>query len=114
MSDFEDILTADADQFTDTFGESVVYIDAATSTERTITAIVERGAPGQVEGPSYGVANTFKVIVINDSTTGISSDEVDCGRDVIKLAHRLGKTATERTIISIAGHDPGLLTLEVR
>lgn len=74
----------------DGFGaESVVYTKPGGAT-RTIKAIVNRTPPENYQGVQAGVA---ELLVANNSTTGISSAEIDFGGDSITLAVDIGKSA---------------------
>jgi len=92
-------------------------LQAGTDAEETraITAIVERNNYiAKLSGAPYGTSPVLEVTVVNDSDDGISSDEIDTGRDIIELAVRLGETAQRRRITKILWMDEGMLGLEVR
>ena len=114
MSVFTDRLAADlVPDLLDEFGETVTY-RPRTGDARSITAIVERGGPADLAPAAGGVAPLLRVRVANDSTTGISSDEIDTGGDRIDVAHRVGVAATTRPIVRIIEHDAASLLLELR
>lgn len=115
-------ITDDADLFVDTdeFGESVTYYPRAypgqtVRASRLISAVVFREqlqAVGQDGGET--VLPMFEVHVINNSTTGISSDELDIGGDRIGFPPRDGETAEKRRITRVITQDHGMLILECR
>ena len=97
------------------FAESVVYWARGAVSGRTITAVVMReqitafdSAGGQVNLPS------FEVHVANDSTSGISSSELNTGGDEIAFPPRDGKTAARKSILQLVTQDHGMLVLECR
>jgi hypothetical protein len=94
----------------DDFAESVVYYPRGGGS-RSINAVVFR------EGVQYFIDDTqnamaaYEVHVANDALTGISSNSINCGGDVLGFPPRDGKTATRHTIKKIAGQDNGMLVL---
>jgi hypothetical protein len=103
----------------DDFAEYVTYYPHRYSGEtarepRQIKAVVERE---QITAFAEDVATNlpmFKIHVANDSVYGISSEELDTGGDKIGLSPRDGKTAEQRSIISLITQDHGMLVLECR
>ena len=89
-------------------------LSPAEAMAREITAIVGREGPGELPGTPHGSSYRAVVRVANNSTTGISSAEIDCGGDKVTLAVRIGKTAIERRITDIISQNAGMLTLGVR
>ena len=71
-----------------------------------ITAFDSAG--GQVNLPS------FEVHVANNSTSGISSSELNTGGDEIAFPPRDGKTATRKSVLQLVTQDHGMLVLECR
>lgn len=112
-SEFDQELIDSAADMVDTCGESVTYYPKAGGS-RAITAIVNRGQPGSLDGAPHGVSPRLIIYVANDSTTGISSDEIDIGGDELKVAVRIGETAQNRRITKIATMDAGMMELELR
>lgn len=93
---------------TDDFAESVTYVPHNYAGEtvrvnRTINAVVIRHS-----------VHLFEVHVANDVLLGITSTEIDVGRDQLSFAKRTGGTAAERTIQRMPTHDEGMLVLECR
>lgn len=79
---------------------------------RIIDAIVDRNpiapTPAGTDSPS------LLLWVDNDSTTGISSAEINRGGDRIEVAQTLGKTKVQRNINRIIRETTGFLQIEVR
>jgi len=98
------------------FAETVTYYPhrfGTAATPRQIKAVVIRDQVA-VFNPDEQIVPEFEVRVANDSTTGISSDEINTGGDMIKLAVRVGETPTKRSIQYITEHDEGMLVLICR
>lgn len=101
------------------FAEAVVYhphrfYGAEERSPRTINAVVMREAIAVISEDGDTVAPMWEVHVANDSTLGISSDELDLGGDKISLVPRVGKTPELRSITKLLGHEEGMLILECR
>jgi len=80
---------------------------------RSILAIIDRG--GQAALPSMrGNAPMTTITVMNNSTTGISSAEINVDCDKVSLALRRGKLPQQRIITKILYEDAGMLQMEVR
>ena len=100
----------------DHFAESVTYYPhrfGTAATPRTIKAVVTRNQVATFN-PDEQIIPEFEVRVANNSTTGISSGEINTGGDQIKLAVRIGETATRRSIQYLTEHDDGMLVLICR
>jgi hypothetical protein len=95
------------------FSESVTYVPISSS-ERSITANVERDQVALVEGAERAVAIQFTVTVRNNETTGISASEIDRGGDGIKIAEAPGGTLVLRKIQFITSVDGGMITFVAR
>ena len=87
--------------------------DFDTTGRRSITAIVDREGLGQVDGLPHGATEELAIGVANDALTGISSDEIDCNKDQVTLARRIGQTAVTTTINKIISQDAGMMILRV-
>jgi hypothetical protein len=118
-----DAITDDASSVflnTDEFAESVTYKPRLYSVgdsrvNRTINAVVIRELVQVVsEDGGETVLPSFEVHVANDSTLGISSDELDTGGDKISFPVRDGMVATDRAIVRLVTQDHGMLVLECR
>ena len=85
-----------------------------TYTERSIDAIVNRRQPAKTGGAPRGKSPLLEIKVDNDSTMGISSDEINLGQDLINLPVNIGESAQDRRITKILSMDSGMMKLEVR
>lgn len=65
-------------------------------------------------GPNTSMAPRIQVMFVNDSTNGISSDEVDVGSWQVDVAERYGQVAAWRNIGRIVRHDAVGIILEMR
>jgi hypothetical protein len=108
-----DMIETDAALFVSTsdFGESVVY-RKRNNTTRTINAVVIRQVAELISDEENRALTVFEVHVINDSTTGITTTEIDLGGDSIEIADRVGKLARPRSIIQIQDQDEGMIVLQ--
>lgn len=100
----------------DHFAEDVTYFPhrfGAAATPRVIKAVVIRNQVTAFN-PDEQIVPEFEVRVANDSVTGISSSELNTGGDMIKLAARVGETATKRSVQYMTEHDEGMLVLICR
>jgi hypothetical protein len=100
----------------DHFAETVTYYPqryGVTTAPRTIKAVVTRNQVATMNADEQ-IVPEFEVRVANDSTTGISSSELNTGGDMIKLAARIGETATKRSVQLLVEHDEGMLVLTCR
>ncbi len=76
--------------------------------KRLIYVVIERQAStqnGNVPRPAY------RMHVLNSSTYGVSTSELDTGKDLFKFAERKGKTATTRNIKRIEDSDEAEILL---
>jgi len=95
------------------FAESVVYHPRLSSC-RHIDAVVIRD-PLAIFGPDGDdVLPSFEIHVANDVTTGITSEELNCGGDYLEFAIRVGQPNSMRSITRLISHDEGMLVLECR
>ena len=104
---------------TDDFAESITYVpklfaDGDARPNRTIKAVVIRQQLQVISEDVETVAPVFEVHVVNSSTLGISSDELDLGGDALTFPPRVGEAAATRTITQLLDHDDGMLVLECR
>ena len=119
-----DMIEADATEVflnTGEFAESVTYKPRIKPTgdtrdeTRSISAVVFREQMTTIdEDGGETIAPMFLVHVANDSTDGISSDELDLGGDKITFPVRDGLTASDRTVTRLVTIDNGMLVLECR
>jgi hypothetical protein len=102
------------------FAEGVTYAPRQQSGKpprlpRNINAVVFRDSMTTVdEDNNETITPTFRVHVANDSTFGISSQELDCGGDQIIFPIRDYLSPVARTIMSIEEQDHGMLVLLCR
>lgn len=100
----------------DHFAETVTYYPhrfGTAATPREISAVVIRNQVATFN-PDEQIIPEFEVRVANSATTGISSSELNTGGDMIKLAARVGETATKRSVQYLTEHDEGMLVLICR
>ena len=113
MGVFDDCLVATASAFTDVFAETVTY-KPSVGDAREIEAIVVREPAEKTPGMPHGLGPKLKIDVENDSTTGISTDEINTGGDLVNLSVRIGESAQDRAIVGIESQDAGRAIYEVR
>ena len=108
-----DMIEDDASLFVSTteFGESVIY-RTRSGTARTINAVVFRQTAEVISEDENRVVPVFEVHVINNSSTGIATSEIDLGGDTLDIADRVGKTARPRSIIQLGEQDEGMVVLQ--
>ena len=108
MSDvFDDSLKAAAGNFFLLPGAETVTYRPAGGDSREISAVVTRAEPGRLLG-SLPVINA---LVMNSSTDGISSEEIDTGGDKIELPKRVGESAKIMRITEVVSQDAGLMLI---
>ena len=120
MSLADRIVTDAASVFlnSDHFAEDVTYHPhrfhtAAVREPRSIKAVVIRNQVS-VFNPDEQILTEFEVRVANNSTTGISSAELDTGGDQIALPPRIGETPVKKSVQYLTEHDEGMLVLICR
>ena len=96
-------------QFSD---EIVYYPQGVIANGRAIRAMIERGV--EVVGETGQVSYAMRVRVLDNSTTGISSTEIDDGRDTISIPLIEGGTAEVRQITLMTDDSNGLVRFMVR
>lgn len=97
----------------DDFAESVVYYKR-NGLSRIINAVVVREAFAINPEDGDTITPVFEVHVANDASTGIASDELNIGGDMLAFAVRVGKAVERRSIVRLMSHDEGMLVLECR
>lgn len=91
------------------------YFGDAERASRSISAVVLREQiTALAEDGGETVLPVYQVHVANDSSLGVSSDELDLGGDQIELPPRDGKTAERKTVTQLLDQDNGMLILECR
>jgi len=83
------------------------------SVSRQILALVNRQPIAEIEGAPHGHGPRLEIEVENSSVSGISSGEIDIGRDKVRLIVVLDEEAQEMRITKILSHDEGMMKLEV-
>jgi len=112
MTYAEDIAAACMTKLADSgMTESIVYRPYG-GTARTINAAIQRPSLG--DPYMSGAALQFIVTVLNSATSGVSSAELDTGRDQIDIAERPGGTATSRTVHSLISQSSEYLAIGIR
>lgn len=95
-----------------TLSELIKYLPSGGG-QREILAVVTREQPEKLGGAPHGRTPKVTISVANDSTTGISSSEINTGADKVELALRIGQTVQQRRIANILSQDHGFLELEI-
>jgi hypothetical protein len=98
------------------FGETAtykpkLYSEGDARPNRSIVVVIDRQAFEVVSEDQQTATPVWEIQVVNSSTLGISSDELDLGGDVLNFPPRVGEAATDRTITKLLGHDEGMLIL---
>ena len=95
------------------FGETIFYYSSRTGRSREIQAIVNREPPSMYVAGNV-VSPKFAIRVLNDSTSGISSEEVNLGNGWIELYERIGDTNLIAVgIHSMTSQDAGVTGLNL-
>lgn len=82
-------------------------------TGRQISALVNRRGVAEIKAAPQGHGPQLTIKVANDSDSGISSSEVNIGKDKVTLPVIVGEAAQELRIVGILRHDEGMMTLEL-
>lgn len=110
------MMLADAKQIAtnvNEFGEAVTYY-TRDGDARDISVVVVREALDMLPEAGDVTSTLFQVYVANDSTVGITRDEIDRGGDYIEFPIGNGKEPTRRSIIRILEEDDAMMVLECR
>lgn len=95
------------------FGESITYLPGSGGS-RSIVAIVDRDPPAIMDTAGNTVIPQFIVRVYNSCRSGISSRELDTGRDQLKFVKRIGETIpVTHSIGQMLSQDSGVVQLAV-
>lgn len=95
------------------FGESIVYLPYGGGS-REIEAIVDRNPPAIFDAAGNTVLPQFIVRVYNSCRSGISSREIDTGKDELKFVRRIGEVIpTAFSVGMMLSHDAGVVQLAV-
>lgn len=97
----------------DQFGEWIVYLPNGGG-ERRIRAIVDRDPPAILDAAGNAVIPQFIVKTSNSCRSGISSREMDTGKDQLKFVKRIGETLPATLSIGqMISQDAGVVQLAV-
>jgi len=95
------------------FGESITYMPYGGG-ERSIEAIVDRNPPAVFDAAGNTVLPQFIVRVYNSCRSGISSREIDTGKDELKFVRRIGEVIpTTFSVGMMLSQDAGVVQLAV-
>ncbi len=95
------------------FGESIVYLPYAGG-RRPIVAIVERNPPAIFDASGNAVLPTLTIRVFNSCRSGISSREVNIGKDELQLVLKVGETIPKNfSLMTLMSQDSGVTQLAV-
>ena len=87
--------------------DRVTYMPRS-GTNRQILAVVTRNQAEQMPGVDGGNLPAFEILVENDSTNGIASDELDTGGDKIELGKRVFNRPVIIRLTELLNHDAGM------
>jgi hypothetical protein len=97
----------------DNFGESIAYFPNGGG-RREILAIIERNPPAIFDASGNAVLPTATVRVYNSCRSGISSREVDIGKDELEFVLKIGETIPKRfSLMTLMSQDAGVTQLAV-
>ena len=97
----------------DNFGESITYLPFSGGA-RSIIAIIEREPPAILDAAGNAVLPTATIRVYNSCRSGISSKELDTGKDEIEMILKVGDALPKRmSIMQMTSQDSGVTSLAV-
>lgn len=112
MSDvFDDTLKAAAESFFKLPGYERILYRPRTGAVRAIKAVVTRNTAENLPGVAGGSGPAFEVLVKNDDTEGIYSQNLDTGGDELDIAPNVGEPPGTFRITELINHDAGLMLL---
>ena len=95
------------------FGESITYLPGGGGS-REIQAIVDRDPPTVFDAAGNAVFPQFIVRVYNSCRSGISSREVDTGKDQLQFVRRIGEVVPVTFSVGMmVSQDSGVVQLAV-
>ena len=109
---FDATLQAAAPAFFQLPGAEVVTYFPRSGNSRQIKAVVTRTEAEPAPAADGLVAPVFEVLVRNDSTAGIASDELDTGGDKIEMAVKVGDRPRQLRLARLINHDAGLCLIK--
>lgn len=96
------------------FGESITYCPHRGAV-RSIDAIVDREPAAVLDAAGNAVLPTLTVRVYNSTTSGISSAEINVGRDELMLPLKVNDSGTHRfSVMTLVSQDAGVTHLAVK
>ena len=105
---FDRTLVSAADSFFLLPGAETVLYKPKTGSPRSIRAVVSRNQAEPIAGVDGGSAPRFEVLVKNDGTNGIASDELDTGGDRIDMAKRVADIPKTLRLVELLSQNAGL------
>ena len=97
----------------DQFGESITYYPAAGGS-RSIQAIVNRDPPEILDGSGNAVMPKALLQVLNSTTSGIGSSEVNIGSDEVGFPLRINDVSANRfSLLLLQSQSGGVTVLAV-
>ncbi len=113
MTVFDDAFESGFAALLTQFGETVTYIKQD-GTEREISAIVDRDPPEFFDAGGKAVAPIAMVQVHDDSTKGITAEELNTGGDKLRFPAKKGGAASSRIIDKLIDGEGGVTEFRVR
>ncbi len=90
--------------------ETIIYLPRGGG-NRSISAVVSRPGPEAIGSLDGGSRPHIDLLVKNDATEGISSDEINTGGDKVTAALRKGITAVNLRITEILHQNAAMIRL---
>jgi len=109
---FDRTLISAADSFFLLPGSETVVYKPKSGSPRQIKAVVSRSLAAEIPGVNGGSVPKFEVLVKNDDSAGIASDELDTGGDKIEMAKRVADIPKTLRLVELLNHDAGLCRIE--
>ena len=95
------------------FGESITYLPRSGGA-RPITAIIDRDPPAVLDVAGNSLFPLANIRVYNSCRSGISSKELDSGKDEIEMLIRIGDTIPKRvSVMQMTAQDSGVTAFSV-
>lgn len=97
----------------DNFGESVVFFPNGGG-RRSVLAIIERNPPAIFDASGNAVLPTATIRVYNSCRSGISSQEINIGKDEIEFVLKIGQALPKRfSFMTLMSQDAGVCQFAV-
>ena len=112
-TEWDESMMLAADALLHEFGVGITYMRSG-GDDRAIVGVVDYDTAQNMGAMPQGKGSVFTVMVKNHATEGVTPDELNTGKDKIKIPDRVGNAAIERKITQIIEQNEGFLTLEVR